>query len=297
MEKQIPILDAQGLDKLHFGMIEWKLPNPNTHHFFHINKIEDITSKLHFPLPPHRKALYDLIFLTKGKSTRTKGLNQYEFGTNEFFFLPAFQITTHEWMSEDAEGYFIHFDARIFKENDLEHHLKKFPFLDYQSNPLIKVTSKSISPILNIFQRLEEIYLNEELKDFSLVVCYLLTLFQEANFHIDSEIIQPKTAAAVLSTKYKEALSQYIYTKQKVSEYADNLNVTPNHLNKCVKSVTGKSAQELLNEMLILEAKSLLKYSNLNIAEIAVKLFNQTPSNFSRFFKSQTGMTPKEYYT
>jgi AraC-like DNA-binding protein len=47
--------------------------------------------------------------------------------------------------------------------------------------------------------------------------------------------------------------------------------------------------------MLILEAKSLLKYSNLQIAEIAVKLCNQTPSNFARFFKSQTGVSPKQY--
>lgn len=293
---QIPVLDTPGLDTLHFGKIEWKLPNPTTHHIFHINKIEDFVSKLHFPLPPHRKAVYDLIFLTKGKSSRTKGLNQYEFGLNEFFFLPAYQITTHEWMSEDAQGYFLHFDARIFRDNDLEHQLKKFTFLDYQSDPLIKVSAKSVSPILNILNRLEEIYLNEELKDLSLVVCYLLALFQEANLHIDSKRAKPKTAAAILTLKYKEALSQHIYTKQNVAEYADNLNVTPNHLNKCVKSVTGKSAQELLNEMLILEAKSLLKYSNLNIAEIAVKLFDQTPSNFSRFFKSQTGMTPKEYY-
>jgi AraC-like DNA-binding protein len=73
------------------------------------------------------------------------------------------------------------------------------------------------------------------------------------------------------------------------------LNVTPNHLNKCVKTTTDKTAQDLLNEMLILEAKSLLKYSNLQIAEIAVKLCNQTPSNFARFFKSQTGISPKEY--
>jgi AraC-like DNA-binding protein len=45
----------------------------------------------------------------------------------------------------------------------------------------------------------------------------------------------------------------------------------------------------------ILEAKTLLKYSNLQISEIAVKLSDQTPSNFARFFKTQTGITPKEY--
>ncbi|MDH4461230.1 MAG: AraC family transcriptional regulator [Flectobacillus sp.] len=38
-----------------------------------------------------------------------------------------------------------------------------------------------------------------------------------------------------------------------------------------------------------------MKFSKLQISEIAVNLFDQTPSNFSRFFKSQTGITPKQY--
>jgi AraC family transcriptional regulator, transcriptional activator of pobA len=44
-----------------------------------------------------------------------------------------------------------------------------------------------------------------------------------------------------------------------------------------------------------LEAKTLLKFSKLQIAEIAVRLCDQTPSNFARFFKNQTGLTPKQY--
>ncbi|WP_409024985.1 helix-turn-helix domain-containing protein [Jiulongibacter sediminis] len=68
-------------------------------------------------------------------------------------------------------------------------------------------------------------------------------------------------------------------------------------MNKCVKKITHKTAQELLNEMIIMEAKSLLKYTDLQVAEVAVRLCNQNPSNFSRFFKSQTGYSPKAYQT
>jgi AraC family transcriptional regulator, transcriptional activator of pobA len=80
-----------------------------------------------------------------------------------------------------------------------------------------------------------------------------------------------------------------------VTEYADMLAVSPNHLNKCVKTATGKSAQDLLNEMIVLEAMVLIKQTDMQISEIAYKLSQQNHSDFSRFFKSKTGMTPKEY--
>jgi AraC-like DNA-binding protein len=73
------------------------------------------------------------------------------------------------------------------------------------------------------------------------------------------------------------------------------LHVSPNHLNKCVKATTGKSAHDLLNEMLLLEAKVLLKQTNLNVTEIAYKIGKNEISDFARFFKAQTGMKPGEY--
>jgi AraC family transcriptional regulator, transcriptional activator of pobA len=294
-ENKIPVVDLQGMDELHFGSIKWKLPTPNSQQYFHINKIEDFMPKLLFPLPPHRKTVFDLIFLTKGSSTRTKGLNQFTFQKNEFFFLPAYQITTHESMSAEAEGYYLHFDAAIFKNISIEKQLNNFPFLEYQSNPVVSIPEELNSSVLNILQRLETLYISKKIEDYSIVAFYLLSLFKEISEYIKKETVIPKNAASILALKYKEALTQFIYQKQQVSAYADFLNVTPNHLNKCVKLVTGKSAQTILNEMLILEAKSLLKYSNLQIAEVAVRLCNQNPSNFSRFFKGQTGLSPKAY--
>lgn len=294
-ENKIPVVDSKGMDQLHFGDIDWELPTPNSTHFFHINKIEDYAPKLLFPLPPHRKTVFDLIFLSKGKSKRTKGLHEFEFGENDFFVLPAYQITTHESMSKDAEGYYLHFDTEIFRNLGIEKQLKTFAFLEHQGDPVVSIPQDLRSVVLSILHRLETIYVSRKIVDYSIVAFYLLTLFKEISEFSKKDIVVSKNASSVLAFKYKEALTQFIYQKQKVADYAEILHVTPNHLNKCVKQVTGKSAQMILNEMLVLEAKSLLKYSNLQIAEVAVKLCNQNPSNFSRFFKGQTGMSPKNY--
>lgn len=293
--EKVPLLEMNGLDEFHFGKTKWAFPLSESHSLFHINRLKGMHEKLTFPLPPHRKTVFDLIFMTKGNSTRSKGLNRYSFGENQFFFLPANQITSHEYMSEDAEGYFLHFDDEIFRTLSLSHVLKDFPFLDFLANPIVTIPKSTLKTFLNIFERLNEIYLDLSKQELSLVGYYLLVLLTEVKKYAIINKHTNKNSSAILTHLYKNLLTQHIQQKQKVREYADLLNVTANHLNKCIKQTTNKTAQDLLNEMLIMEAKSLLKHSNLHISEIAVKLCNQTSSNFARFFKNHTGMTPKAY--
>jgi AraC family transcriptional regulator, transcriptional activator of pobA len=294
-ELNVPIIHPDGMDSFHFGGMNWPFNFSKDHKVFHINRIEDYRDKLSFPLPPHRKTVYDLIFLTKGTSVRSKGLGKFELNKGQFFFLPPYQITSHEKMSNDAEGFFMHFDVSIFKDFNLEKKIKDFTFYNFLANPVITIPESRQIQIINILTRIEEIESSDLPQKLHLIGLYVFTLLTEVSLYAEPEISKPKNAASIIVEKYKEALSQYIYQKQKVSEYADYLNVTPNHLNKCVKIITKKSSQDLLNEMMIMEAKSLLKYSNLQIAEIAIKLGNQNPSNFARFFKSKTGLMPKEY--
>ena len=139
-------------------------------------------------------------------------------------------------------------------------------------------------------------FFNGNLQGFDLIVWYLMALFAETNqFSIVQAKEELKDSSAMLTQHYKEALTEHIYAHRTVEEFAKMLHVTPNHLNKCVKKTLNKTAQTLLNEMLALEAQSLLKYSNLTISQIAFNLYRSSPSNFSRFFKKQTGFSPSDY--
>jgi len=291
-KKYIPTIQPTLLDEFHFGNVQWQWQIPAQHHLFHINKLEDYLNKLSFPLPPHRKTVFDLIFLTNGTSLRSKGLNQYQI--KKCFLLPALQLTSHEGMSEDTTGYFLHFSPDLF--SDFPNLIKSFSFLQFLAYPIVTIPEHKEIPILNILSRLENIYKTLKKEDLRLVQWYLLALLEEINYFVDNEqTTTKKNAATQLTEQYKDALTQHIYQRQTVQDYAELLFVTPNHLNKSVKSTLNKTAQTLLNEMLILEAKSLLKYSGLSISQIAENLCGRTPSNFSRFFKSQTGLTPKQY--
>ncbi len=299
---KIPLLDFTHIDQINFKEDEYQSLIPNLesapirelHHLFHINRIESYIKKMTLPVPPHRKNVSDCIFLTKGHSVRTKGIDKYRFGKNQFFFLPAQQISSHEFISDDAEGYFIHFSHEIFHTLSFRY-LKNLPFLDLFGNPVVTIPDQLQQTILNIFLRLESIYKNFCRSDLDIVSWYIMALMTEAKRYIREEKGEKKNSASEITKNYKNLLSRYIYEKQSVNDYADMLNVSPNHLNKCVRQVLKKTAQALLKEMIIVEAKFLLRYSNLSTSEISYKLCDQTPSNFIRFFKQQTGITPKDF--
>lgn len=80
-----------------------------------------------------------------------------------------------------------------------------------------------------------------------------------------------------------------------VSFYAEKMCLTPKYLSQLVKRVSGRSAPEWIDSMLILEAKNLLKYSRKSIKEISFDLNFSSESGFCTYFLGQTGMRPGEY--
>jgi len=84
-------------------------------------------------------------------------------------------------------------------------------------------------------------------------------------------------------------------TERNVAFYADHLFLTPKHVSKVILEVSGKTPTQWIDEYVVLEAKSLLKYSNLTIQEIADYLNFSTQSVFGKYFKHKTGLSPREY--
>jgi AraC family transcriptional regulator, transcriptional activator of pobA len=87
----------------------------------------------------------------------------------------------------------------------------------------------------------------------------------------------------------------HIREKRQVADYASLLNVTPNHLNKCVKGITGKSPTQWIDEVLVSEAKTLLLQSRLSVQEIALSIGFEDPSYFTRLFRKYEEVTPTAF--
>ncbi len=83
--------------------------------------------------------------------------------------------------------------------------------------------------------------------------------------------------------------------ERNVSFYADKLCLTPKYLGTIIRQITQQTVMDWIEQAVILEAKVLLKHSDLLIYQISDELNFPNPSFFSKFFKRLTGMTPLEY--
>lgn len=99
----------------------------------------------------------------------------------------------------------------------------------------------------------------------------------------------------VIFENFLKLVRDYHTKERNLSFYADKLFLTPKYLSKLIKTVSGKSAHEWIDSFVILEAKNLLKYSDMSIKSIVYELNFPNQTTFYRFFKTKTGMTPSEY--
>jgi AraC-like DNA-binding protein len=108
-----------------------------------------------------------------------------------------------------------------------------------------------------------------------------------------------KDTSTTKLNKYVEDFQKLInlHYKQihKVGDYADFLNITPNHLKDLVKEELGKSAKDLIIERIILEAKRMAHFTEKSSKEIGYDLGFEDPAYFSRFFSKQAGLTFVEF--
>jgi AraC family transcriptional activator of pobA len=98
-----------------------------------------------------------------------------------------------------------------------------------------------------------------------------------------------------LVQRFRALLELHLRRHQPLGFYADALKVTPDHLSRACRAVTGQSALDLLHERLLLEARRLLAYTNAAVADVANELGFADAAYFSRFFARRAGQSPLAY--
>ena len=98
----------------------------------------------------------------------------------------------------------------------------------------------------------------------------------------------------VLDNHLTELKTGQVEKSLELNEIAERLFIAPNHMTDTVSEVLGKSPCEIYEEKLLIISKELLESSNKPVNEIA-RTLDYDPSNFTKFFKNYTGLTPTQY--
>jgi AraC-like DNA-binding protein len=266
---------------------------------FRIYKIQDVIRYLKFPLPLQRSNYFEILFISAGApSSRHCGLKKYEIRPGQLFFKAAGQISSGDIYDVTIEGYFCLLEGDFLSKNSISNTaISSFSFFKYGHSPLVDLTAEDAGKFNDLFHILHTLRVDTDNRQLLAAYMHVLLLEAEALHKKQEQITSPASISSneQLTSKFLDLVSEHHIKIQQVNKYAEMLHVTPNYLNKAVKQTTGRTALGQIHEMLILEAKVLLKQNEMNVSEIADYLSFEDPSYFTRLFKKRTGHTPLDY--
>ena len=196
------------------------------------------------------------------------------------------------WMSSDFAGTSIRFDfVRLFEESSA-----------MMENPCIKLNEKERATAARYLQLAGDVMRMDFGTKRESVGALISSFFHIMGSIWTRNLDEAKRNASGSTPRTRLLFNQFLrlvaenHTQRRdMRYYAERLCLTPKYLSKVIKQVSGRSAPEWIDAFVVLEAKNMLRYSDMAIKEIVYTLHFPNQSVFYKFFKSHTGQTPSEY--
>lgn len=261
---------------------------------FKIRKVEDIVGGNDLIHDLHRHDFFFILALRNGKGNHEIDFTTYRVLDNSVFLLRPGQVHQLE-LKAGCTGYLLEFNSEFYHPKD------KLP-----NQRLRRSSNKNYCGLeINRFDKLyailssmfdEFIERGDGYKDIikaNLDIFFIEFLRQSNN----TEEITTATNAYAQERfeEFLELLDNYIAQHKQVSHYTDLMNLSAYQLNEITKSSIGKTASELINEHILLEAKRYLLATPNQVKDIAAQLGYEDTSYFIRFFKKHTGYSPEAF--
>ncbi|WP_256010423.1 helix-turn-helix domain-containing protein [Desertivirga xinjiangensis] len=275
--------------------------NRETGHF-NVFRLEDCHGPNALPVNYSRRDFYK-ISLIRGKNRYHYADKSVEIsGSTLMFFNPNIPYTW-ESLSDDKTGFFCIFSKSFFTEK-IRGGLGDLPMYTPGGNPAYKLDPLQDEHVSAIFLKMLDEISSDYTFKMDLIRNYVTELTHFALKSRPTETLYHHPDAKTrITAVFTELLERQFpierpgqrLTMRSAKDYAEQLAVHVNHLNRAIKESTGKTTTHLIAERLTAEAKVLLKHTNWNISEIAYSLGFEDPAHFNNFFKKHTLLTPSSF--
>ncbi|MCK9280507.1 MAG: AraC family transcriptional regulator [Melioribacteraceae bacterium] len=231
------------------------------------------------------------------------GKTKYDSDSGLMYFMKPGQLITLHDVQLNGKGFSIEIHEDFLMGHPLFSELKKYNFFDYETSEALYLTPKEEKIMWSLFNKMETEYHNNP-DEFSktIILSHLDSMLKYAQRFYKRQFIDRKPLSGVTVTKFNQRLTKYFNTGESeekglpsVNLMAEQLNISPKYLSDLLKQETGKTAIELIHLYVISEAKNMLVEENKSIAEIAYQLGFENPPYFTRLFKKEVGMSPKQF--
>ncbi|MBO0930624.1 AraC family transcriptional regulator [Fibrella sp. HMF5036] len=264
---------------------------PNFNQFI-IASFEFARPVIKLPMPAGRTGNHAVFLLTGGQVELTIGHQAYSVGAQELVVIPALQIFSLHTIREDTTGFLCFFSNETLRGTTSE---ANFDFLRLTSHPITALSDQQTSFLAQLLARLLVEYTESGASRTDIIHPYLLALLAEINRQYASQTPAKTDVGDRLVQGFMSLLNENSRQKSQVADYANLLNISPNHLNKVIRARTGKSPSRWIDERRVLEAKVLLYQSALSIGQIAAELGFTDQTSFGKLFRRYAQVSPSAF--
>lgn len=247
---------------------------------------------------PHRHDYYTILLIKEAQGQHLLDFEAYELGKQQIYFIHPGQV--HQLVeTAPPQGQVLVFSSDFLVHNNIpisfveDLHL----FRSYGQHPPLELHLEQWTKIEVYLQEIQEAFKSQKKYRMTAIGALLKLLLIYCHHHciLEEENPQQLEAGQSMLKQFKSLVEQHYSTWHSSTQYAQALHITPDHLNKTIKSLLGKTAKAYLQERLTLAAKRLLYFSDLSNKEIGYELGFSEPANFSAFFKRNTGLSPTQF--
>ncbi|UII19003.1 helix-turn-helix transcriptional regulator [Fulvivirga ligni] len=269
---------------------------------FDVFSIEE-NIKHNYQTPPYVRRDFYKIMLFEGENVFHYGDESVAVKDSSLLFFNPFTPYSYETLKPDTKGYFCVFKEEFFTGN-LSLNLKNLSLFKPKAKPVYELSGHFLEEVHQLFAKMiKEMEGHYDFK-YELIKSYISEIiFNVLKYNPLQVPAQSADAGARITSVFLELLDRQFpvqstshqFTCRTPADFADHLAVHVNYLNRVLKTTTGKTTTEHIAEHLLAQAKTLLKYTNWNIAEISYALGYEEQSHFNSFFKKHTKYSPTEF--
>jgi len=232
------------------------------------------------------------------------GRNSYDFQEGSLVFMRPKQITSNSGNTEpDLGGWSIFFHPDLIRVSSLSNSILQYSFFDYDSNESLHISEKEKNALTAIIQKIEiEIHQNIDEHTQEIIIHNIESLLKYSQRYFDRQFLTRKDLNKDFLIKFEKYLLSYFESDlpsekgiPSVKKCGESLGMSGKYLSDLLKKETGKSITEHINAHIVEKAKNELLNSNNPINQIAYSLGFEYPQHFSRVFKSNAGVSPRQF--
>lgn len=259
---------------------------------FYTNFLNNHVQNHHFTNFPHRHDFFLVLLFTQGEGRHEVDFETFQVEKGALFVLKPGQM--HYWeLSDDVDGFVFFHSREFFDKGFIALSIKDVHFYtSFQGSPYFMLKEKQLNKLTFLMQEIIAESRNDEFFKWQKIHALIVLVYVEISREKTLLGTNKNQTYLTKLRQFEDLIEENFRSEKFVKEYAFKLNITEKHLNRVAKSCVGKTSTQLISERIILEAKRMLIYSELNVTQIGEELGYFDNSYFVRFFKKNVGITP-----